>query len=79
MSRPRPRNVRIGKRRTSMRLENEFWDALSRMAQRQNTTVAAICTSVHRRRNGLGLSAAVRVKVLQYFRRCAEQCRTRRA
>ena len=63
-----PRNVRIGIRRTSMRLEHEFWDALAAFAAREGLTVAKICTDISRRHGATGLSSAVRVAVLAYFR-----------
>ncbi len=68
MSGVSPRNIRIGRRRTSMRLEEEFWAALAEMADREGTTAGVICTDIAKRRNSYGLSAAVRVEVLVYFR-----------
>ncbi|HSE77574.1 MAG TPA: ribbon-helix-helix domain-containing protein [Alphaproteobacteria bacterium] len=68
MSGVSPRNVRIGRRRTSMRLEAEFWSALAEMADRKGTTAAMLCTEIARRRGNYGLSAAVRVEVLNFFR-----------
>jgi predicted DNA-binding ribbon-helix-helix protein len=51
-----------------MRLEHEFWDALSAIAAREGLTAAKICTTLSRRRGATGLSSAVRVAVLAYFR-----------
>ena len=51
-----------------MRLEAEFWSALAEMADRKGTTAAMLCTEIARRRGVYGLSAAVRVEVLNFFR-----------
>ena len=51
-----------------MRLEAEFWSALAEMADRKGTTAGMLCTEIARRRGVYGLSAAVRVEVLTYFR-----------
>lgn len=51
-----------------MRLEAEFWSALAEMADRKGVTPGMLCTEIARRRGVYGLSAAVRVEVLTYFR-----------
>lgn len=40
-----PRNVRIGGRRTSIRLEPELWEALERICDARNQTIDAACTA----------------------------------
>ncbi|MBI3708188.1 MAG: ribbon-helix-helix domain-containing protein [Proteobacteria bacterium] len=79
MTHTSPRNIRIGEKRTSMRLEPQFWDALAEMADRTNSTIGDICTIVAARTNSANLSSAVRVEVLAYFRtHLASLDRTRR-
>ncbi len=41
------RNIRIGKRRTSIRLEPEMWDALAEICARMEKNLNEICTEVH--------------------------------
>ncbi|UKJ76118.1 ribbon-helix-helix domain-containing protein (plasmid) [Azospirillum brasilense] len=61
----------IAGRRTSMRLEPAFWDALTEIAQREGLTVSELCTRLAERVEALdtnSLSSAVRVYVMGYFR-----------
>lgn len=58
------RNVRINGRRTSMRLEPEFWGALRDVARREGRTVADICSQAAQDCPG-SVTSAVRVYVLR--------------
>jgi len=62
------RNVTVNGRRTSMRLEPLMWDALHEMAAREGGTVNDVISEVDRKRGDLGLTAAVRIRLLEYFR-----------
>ncbi|TWA87147.1 putative DNA-binding ribbon-helix-helix protein [Azospirillum brasilense] len=71
MSSKKLRNVMVAGRRTSMRLEPAFWDALADIADREGLTVSALCTRLAERVEALdtnSLSSAVRVYVMEYFR-----------
>ena len=70
MSIPRPvkRSFTIAGHRTSISLEAPFWDALRQAAEAQHTTVATIVAAIDKERGASGLSGAVRVWVLDYFR-----------
>lgn len=61
------RNIRLGDRRTSIKLEPAFWDALHRVARKEGVTVHEICEAVARRTNGYSLTGAVRVFLLSYY------------
>lgn len=63
-----PRSVRIGGRRTSMRLESQFWDALRDVAAREHADVGEICTRIAKRARHANLSSAVRVAMMDYYR-----------
>jgi predicted DNA-binding ribbon-helix-helix protein len=63
-----PRSVRIGGRRTSMRLESQFWDALQDVAEREHSDVGEICTRIAKRTRHANLSSAVRVAMVDYYR-----------
>ncbi|WP_454021222.1 ribbon-helix-helix domain-containing protein [Azospirillum sp. Marseille-Q6669] len=71
MSSKKLKNVCVAGKRTSMRLEPAFWDALTEIAQREGLTVGALCTRLAERVEALdtnSLSSAVRVYVMEYFR-----------
>ena len=66
-------NVRIGQRRTSLRLEPALWAALDEICQREGMTRHEICTTIDRRRRTSTLTAAVRVYVVNYYRAAATE------
>lgn len=63
------RNLVVGKRRTSARLEPEMWSALFDIARREHRTVHDIATLVNQNRPaGCSLTAAIRVFIMAYYR-----------
>jgi predicted DNA-binding ribbon-helix-helix protein len=62
------RNVWIGRRRTSLRLEPAMWQALEEVASDSDLTIHELCTMVDSRRRESSLTAAVRVFLLSYYR-----------
>ncbi|MGE4220940.1 MAG: ribbon-helix-helix domain-containing protein [Alphaproteobacteria bacterium] len=60
------RNVWIGSRRTSIRLEPAFWDLLERTAAREDMSIHDICTRVSDRAEGYGLTGSIRVFLVCY-------------
>jgi predicted DNA-binding ribbon-helix-helix protein len=68
MPRPVKRSFTIAGHRTSISLEAPFWDALRQAAEVEHTTVAAIVATIDKGRGASGLSSAVRVWVLDFFR-----------
>lgn len=68
MSRPVKRSFTIGGHRTSISLEAPFWDALRAAAARENVSLAHLIASIDQERGGSGLSSAVRVWLLDYYR-----------
>ncbi len=65
------RNITIGGRRTSMRLEPQMWEALHEIARREGCSVHDICEHVAAHRGASSLTAATRVFILGYFRSAA--------
>ncbi len=60
------RSVTIEGHRTSVSLEDAFWDKLHEMAREQQTTLVALVTAVDAGRTG-NLSGALRVAVLDWL------------
>jgi predicted DNA-binding ribbon-helix-helix protein len=70
----RTRNVMIGERRTSIRLECSFWSALEEIMERENLTLNSLVTRLDAAREGdKNLSGAVRVFIFGYFYSLAHQ------
>lgn len=61
------RNIRLGERRTSIKLEPAFWDALHRVARKEGLSIHDVCGMVAARTNGYSLTGAVRVFLLSYY------------
>jgi len=62
------RSISISGHSTSLWIEQEFWDALKEIAKSRGTTLADLVAEVDTTR-GNNLSSALRVYVLNYFRK----------
>jgi predicted DNA-binding ribbon-helix-helix protein len=71
MSRPLKRSFAIKGHRTSISMEAPFWEALQQAAALENSTLAGLVAVIDEARGQAGLSSAVRVWVLDYFRKRA--------
>lgn len=68
------KNVTIGGRRTSMRLEPPLWSALEEIAQREGLSVNEICSMVAETRHSkANVTGAVRTFIAAYFRDAATE------
>jgi predicted DNA-binding ribbon-helix-helix protein len=68
------RSVTIAGHRTSLSLEEPFWDALQDIAAERERPVAALIREIDKTRDpALNLSAALRVFVLAHFRRATRR------
>ena len=68
----RKRSITLDTHKSSMTLEDAFWDALKDIAAAQGTTVDRLMTAIdseRRERRHPNLSSAVRLFVLAYYRR----------
>lgn len=65
------RNVNVGGRRTSVRLEPDLWEALREIAQREDRSLHEICTDIDRTRGGTRLTSAMRIYIVNYYRSAA--------
>lgn len=75
MAQPRnKRSLTIARHRTSVSLEDEFWDALQTIARAEGKSVAALIGEIDKGRSGKAsrqpsLSASIRLYVLERMRR----------
>ena len=69
--RPVKRSFALQGHRTSISLEQPFWEALKEAAAVEGVSLAALVARIDETRNGCGLSGAVRIWVLEYVRRRA--------
>ena len=67
------RNILVGGRRTSIRLEPALWDALEEISRREGLSLHEICDRIDRRRRESSLTAAIRVFILSYYRAAATE------
>ena len=61
------RNITVGELRTSVRLEPEFWSALSDISAREKVSIDQLCTLIDAHLGELGRTAAIRVFIASYF------------
>ncbi len=67
------RNVRIGQRRTSLRLEPIMWDALDEICHRETITRHRLCETIYKFKRASTLTAGVRVFIVNYYRAAATE------
>lgn len=62
------RSVMIAGHRTSVSLEQPFWDALREIAEERGSSIAGLVAEIDAGRGDSNLSSAIRLFVLGYFR-----------
>jgi predicted DNA-binding ribbon-helix-helix protein len=62
-------NVVVDGRRTSVRLEASMWDGLQDIARRRGMSLNDLVTEIERNRGTPGLTAAIRVYIVDFYRR----------
>jgi predicted DNA-binding ribbon-helix-helix protein len=63
------RSIIVGGRKTSISLENEFWDALRGIASARNISITELVEQIERDRKTLNLSSAIRTFVFNNLRK----------
>jgi predicted DNA-binding ribbon-helix-helix protein len=63
------RSIVIGGRKTSVSLEDAFWVELRKLAMARNLPVGVIVAEIDARRDRANLSSAIRLHILEHFRR----------
>jgi predicted DNA-binding ribbon-helix-helix protein len=72
------RSIVIAGRKTSVSLEDDFWNGLKEAAREHKRTLSDLVSSIDVRRSNTNLSSAVRIFVLDYFRSQIPRTRTNR-
>jgi predicted DNA-binding ribbon-helix-helix protein len=62
------RSVVLDGHKTSVSLENEFWNALREIASREKEPLSKLVRRIDHGRTSINLSSAIRVFLLNYFR-----------
>ena len=62
------RSIVLNGRKTSVSLENEFWNGLRKIARSQKSKLTDLVQQVEQGRNGGNLSSAIRVFVFNHMR-----------
>ena len=67
-----PRNISMGLRRTSLKIEPAVWNALLDISRRERLTVHQLCTVIDEANpNANSLTSALRIFALNYYRAAA--------
>lgn len=72
------RNVTVGGRRTSVRLEPEMWRALEDICRRERLSINAFCTDVAGKGRPSSFTSALRAEIVTYFQDALRACERRR-
>lgn len=67
------RSVYIDGRKTSISLEDEFWEALREIADQSKLGLSKLVGQIDHDRNNINLSSAIRVFVFRHFRALAKK------
>jgi predicted DNA-binding ribbon-helix-helix protein len=65
------RSILIAGRRTGVSVEDAFWKGLKEIARGRNITLSDLVTTINSKRKHNNLSSAIRLFVLDYYRRQA--------
>jgi predicted DNA-binding ribbon-helix-helix protein len=66
------RSVVVGGRKTSVGLEDAFWLSLKEVAAHEGVPITTLVTRIDTERLHANLSSAVRIYVLEHYRRLAD-------
>jgi predicted DNA-binding ribbon-helix-helix protein len=69
----RKRSVVVSGNKTSISLEEPFWEALEQIAKARGTSKSALISSIDQKRVNGNLSSALRVFVLEHLRAASRE------
>ena len=67
------KNVTLGGRRTSLRLEQAMWDCLGEVCAREKISLGELCKHIDETRFESTLTAALRVHLVKYYQAAATE------
>jgi predicted DNA-binding ribbon-helix-helix protein len=67
----RKRSVIVRNRRTSISLEDSFWESLNAIVRMENITIGNFIEKIKTQRQSINLSSSLRVAVLEYYQHLA--------
>jgi predicted DNA-binding ribbon-helix-helix protein len=62
------RSIMVKNRKTSISLEDEFWESLRSIASEQGETLSNLIININANREYANLSTAIRLFILRYYR-----------
>ena len=62
------RSILIAGHRTSVSVEDDFWEALHKIAEQRHETLSHLIASIDAERKHANLSSAIRLYVLEFYR-----------
>lgn len=62
--RPVKRSLTLRRHRTSVSLEDAFWEAFRKLAQKRGQTINGLAAEIDEARGDIGLASAIRVYIL---------------
>jgi predicted DNA-binding ribbon-helix-helix protein len=71
------RNVFVGERRTTVRLDSVTWEALHDVAARQRRSIHEIVTEINAERADLSLTTSIRVYIVRFYQSAAIEAERR--
>jgi predicted DNA-binding ribbon-helix-helix protein len=74
------RNITINKKRTSIRLETQMWNALKDIAELEKCTIHNVCELIaNQKSDNITLTAAIRVFLVLYYKSATTDAGHKRA
>ena len=61
------KSITLNKHRTSLSLEIEFWEALNKIAENENSSIQSLISEIDINRKS-SLASSTRVFILQYYK-----------
>jgi len=61
------RSISIAGHKTSVSLENQFWDALKEIAKERGTSMQGLVATIKAEQPGSNVSSAIRVFVIEHY------------
>ena len=61
------KSITLKKHRTSLSLEREFWEALNKIAENENSSIQSLISEIDINRKS-SLASSTRVFILQYYK-----------